>query len=180
MSGNEVRIIGGRWRGRKLKFPDSTDLRPTLGRVRETLFNWLNADIQDAVCLDLFAGSGALGFEALSRGAAEVTFVEQDRKAATALKNSARILGAEGATIHCQSAGSFLKHADTAWDLVFFDPPFSDPKCDRLLDVLLEQHLKPTGLIYIERSIRAELPHKALLHKFSKAGDCQFGLLARP
>ena len=92
MSNNEVRIIGGQWRGRKLTFPNRQDLRPTLGRVRETLFNWLAPHVQGSRCLDLYAGSGALGFEALSRGAAEVTFVERDRKAAAALKGNAEVL----------------------------------------------------------------------------------------
>ncbi|MEN9806994.1 MAG: hypothetical protein RL756_1514, partial [Pseudomonadota bacterium] len=82
MATNEVRIIGGKFRGRKLRFPDAPGLRPTLGRSRETLFNWLVGDIVDARCLDLFAGSGALGFEALSRGARRVTFVEQSRAVA--------------------------------------------------------------------------------------------------
>ena len=180
MPGNEVRIIGGQWRGRKLKFPESADLRPTLGRVRETLFNWLAADIHDADCLDLFAGSGALGFEALSRGAAAVAFVEQDRQVANALRNSARLLDAKTASIHCLSADAFLKRNSQVWDLVFFDPPFRDKDSDRLLDRLLTRHLGASGLIYIERSIRDELPHKALLHKYGRAGDCHFGLLARP
>ena len=89
MANNEVRIIGGQWKGRKLRFPARPELRPTLGRVRETLFNWLAPVVSDSSCLDLFAGSGALGFEALSRGAAEVTFVERDRKAASALQDNA-------------------------------------------------------------------------------------------
>ena len=88
MARNEVRIIGGKWKGRKLSFAASKTLRPTLGRVRETLFNWLMADVEDARCLDLFAGSGALGFEALSRGAREVTFVDNNHHAATALRNN--------------------------------------------------------------------------------------------
>lgn len=177
---NEVRIIGGRWRGRKLKFPESQDLRPTLGRVRETLFNWLNRDVLDARCLDLFAGSGALGFEALSRGAAEVAFVEQAPKVAAALRASADRLEATSARIHCEGADTFLKRDQGSWDLIFFDPPFSYPHSDRLLELLLNHHLAPKGLIYIERSRKDELPHPELLHRQGHAGDCQFGLLARP
>lgn len=177
---NEVRIIGGRWRGRKLKFPESPDLRPTLGRVRETLFNWLNRDVLDAHCLDLFAGSGALGFEALSRGAAEVTFIEQAPKAAAALRASAARLEARSARIHCESAEAFLKRDSRAWDLVFFDPPFRFPESDLLLNLILQNHLAPEGLVYVERSARDELPHPELLHRHSRAGDCRFGLLARP
>ena len=114
MANNEVRIIGGQWRGRKLRFPDRPDLRPTLGRVRETLFNWLAPDIHGAHCLDLYAGSGALGFEALSRGAAEVTFVERDRKAASALQANVELLNAMGA----QSAPYLRRAHDLCEDLV--------------------------------------------------------------
>ncbi|MCB1683245.1 MAG: 16S rRNA (guanine(966)-N(2))-methyltransferase RsmD [Pseudomonadales bacterium] len=177
---NEVRIIGGRWRGRKLKFPESQDLRPTLGRVRETLFNWLNRAVLDARCLDLFAGSGALGFEALSRGAAEVVLVDQAPRVAAALRASADRLEATSATIHCETAEAFLNRDHSSWDLVFFDPPFRYPDSDRLLELILKDHLAPNGLIYIERSGKDQLPHPELLHKHSRAGDCQFGLLARP
>jgi len=107
MANNEVRIIGGQWRGRKLTFPARAHLRPTLGRVRETLYNWLAPSIHGARCLDLYAGSGALGFEALSRGAAEVIFVERDRKTAMALRRNAEMLGAR-ATVLTRDPSSFI------------------------------------------------------------------------
>lgn len=177
MANNEVRIIGGQWKGRKLVFPARDGLRPTLGRVRETLFNWLAADIAGARCLDLFAGSGALGFEAASRGAAEVTFVERDRKASEALVTNAERLGCT-AVVHCLPADRFLKQATaTAFDLVFFDPPFADRKASKLLPLLLEQRLTPDGLLYLEGSRRAPLPFPELMVKHSTAGDCAFALL---
>ena len=179
MANNEVRIIGGQHRGRKLKFPDSASLRPTLGRVRETLFNWLSNDISNATCLDLFAGSGALGFEALSRGAQEVTFVEHNRKAVSALQRNAENLAAGNANIFCMTAQQFLRKAEQQWDIVFFDPPFDDLRALALLDELLEKHLADSGLIYLERPSSDRLPMQDRLVKRGTAGDCQFGLLAR-
>ena len=111
MSRNEVRIIGGLWKGRKLKIPANVSARPTLGRVRETLFNWLAGEIEGGDCLDLFAGSGALGFEALSRGARSVVLVDNNRNTAEALKQNAKRLGAANCTVRRQSALAFLKSA---------------------------------------------------------------------
>lgn len=181
MASNEVRIIGGLWKGRKLRFPTSHGLRPTLGRVRETVFNWLIADVPGACCLDLFAGSGALGFEALSRGASDVTFVEQNRKAIGSLRDNAAALDARGATIVHMDAERYLKRASGCWDIVFFDPPFDDARADVLLATLLESaSLAEGGLIYLERSIRQPFPRQPNLVKQGKAGDCHFGVLARP
>ena len=176
MANNEVRIIGGQWKGRKLKFPAVPDLRPTLGRVRETLFNWLALDIQGARCLDLFAGSGALGFEALSRGAGEVTFVERDRKAHAALVDNLQAIGAQGTAIR-NSAESFLKSDRSRYDLIFFDPPYASDQAQPLLESLLNHHLETAGLIYLERSKRQQMPFTELLVKQSRSGDCQYGLL---
>lgn len=175
MANNEVRIIGGQWRGRKLKFPATGGLRPTLGRVRETLFNWLAPEIHDAHCLDLFAGSGALGFEALSRGAAEVTFVEQDRKASEALKANAELLSAN-ARIRRTTAARYLGGHTETYDLIFFDPPFDDRRAGDLLPILISKHLKNTGLLYFEISKRTELPLATNIVKQSSAGDCRFAL----
>ena len=178
MANNEIRIIGGRFKGRKLRFPDIPDLRPTLGRVRETLFNWLAAEVDGARCLDLFAGSGALGFEALSRGAAEVTYVERNRKAASAIKSNIKLLGVEQANVHCGAAESFLARDTSAWDIVFFDPPFASNAAE-LLDLLLtDSRLREHGHIYVERPKREALPVSARLIKQATAGDCRFGLLA--
>ncbi len=180
MANNEVRIIGGQWKGRKLDFPARDGLRPTLGRVRETLFNWLVADIAGARCLDLFAGSGALGFEAASRGAAEVTFVERDRKVSAALASNAERLGLSAA-IHTQPAERYLKQADAmGFDLIFFDPPFADRRAQRLLPRLLEAHLNSGGRLYLESSRREALPFPELILKQSTAGDCAFALLKAP
>lgn len=178
MANNEIRIIGGRFKGRKLRFPDIPDLRPTLGRVRETLFNWLAVDVDGARCLDLFAGSGALGFEALSRGAAEVTYVERNRKAASAIKSNIALLGIEQASVHCVDARQFLGRDRGAWDIVFFDPPFAASTCG-LLDLLLtESRLRPRGRVYVEGPRREALPESSRLIKEATAGDCRFGLLA--
>ncbi|MEM8766818.1 MAG: 16S rRNA (guanine(966)-N(2))-methyltransferase RsmD [Pseudomonadota bacterium] len=179
MANNEVRIIGGQWKGRKLVFPARDGLRPTLGRVRETLFNWLVADIAGARCLDLFAGSGALGFEAASRGAAEVTFVERDRKVSAALAGNAERLGLK-ADVHTLPAERYLKNADAlAFDIIFFDPPFADHRAQGLLPVLLDRLLAPGGLLYLEASRREPLPFPERIAKSASAGDCAFALLKR-
>jgi len=181
MASNEVRIISGLWKGRKLRFTATADLRPSLGRVRETLFNWLVAELPGANCLDLFAGSGALGFEALSRGAARVTLVEKNRKAAAALRDNARLLGAEQAEIITGSAEGFLKQPpQSPWDIVFFDPPFADSSALALLAQLQRPgYLSDSGLIYLERPRREPLPFENQLIKRGRAGDCHFGLLAK-
>ena len=175
MANNEVRIIGGQWRGRKLTFPGGAHLRPTLGRVRETLYNWLAPTIHGARCLDLYAGSGALGFEALSRGAAEVTFVERDRKAAVALKKNAEMLGAR-ATVVNVSAARFLAGNPDPFDLILFDPPFADEAAYELLPELLDHFLTDSGLLYLETSKHRPLPLTERVLKESKAGDCRFAL----
>jgi 16S rRNA (guanine966-N2)-methyltransferase len=180
MASNEIRIIGGRFKGRKLRFPATTELRPTLGRVRETLFNWLAGEIKGARCLDLFAGSGALGFEALSRGAAEVTFVERNRKAATAIKSNIALVGSANASVFCTDARRFLARDASAWDIVFFDPPFTaTDTLDLLADLINESRLKADGCVYVERPLREALPLPCRVRKESKSADCRFGLLAR-
>ena len=177
MANNEVRIIGGQWRGRKLRFPARNELRPTLGRVRETLFNWLAPVIAGARCLDLFAGSGALGFEALSRGAAEVTFVEKDRKAAHALRDNIAQFSAAGIVVN-RPAIRFLNSNPDRYDIIFLDPPFADPSAAGLLERLLNRHLEADGLIYWEASAHSALPAGGRLHRQGQAGDCAFALIA--
>lgn len=178
MASNEVRIIGGLWKGRKLRFPAAPGLRPTLGRARETLFNWLIADIDRARCADLYAGSGALGFEALSRGADTCVFVERNRKAALALEHNAAALGATQARIAHTSAERFLQQSHEPWDLVFFDPPFAGSAAAVVLERLLTgSHLSAHGLVYIECPSRKPLPHADEMDKTGRAGDCHFGLL---
>ncbi len=178
MASNEVRIIGGLWRGRKLRFAATRGLRPTLGRVRETLFNWLAGEIRGARCLDLYAGSGALGLEALSRGAAEVTFVERNRKAAASLSANLAALEVGNARVCVQSAERFLDRCQDRFDIVFFDPPFNDADAWALLCRLRSgEAMTETGVIYIERSAREPLPFAAELTKSSRAGECRFALL---
>src|SRR5215470_13922301 len=121
MPENRVRVIGGRWRSRLLHFPAAPGLRPTPDRVRETLFNWLGQDLSGLACLDLYAGSGALGFEAASRGAARVVLVERDRVAAAALEKSRAELGAGEVEIVAGDADAYLKRARERFDVVFLD-----------------------------------------------------------
>ena len=129
----QVRIIGGQWRSRILRFAPVPGLRPTPDRVRETLFNWLGQDLTGLCCLDLFAGSGALGLEALSRNAREVVFVERDARVRAALAAAALSLGAgTRARIGAGDALQFLRSADTAFDLIFLDPPFNQDLLDSL------------------------------------------------
>lgn len=135
----QVRIIGGKWKGRKLRFPSVAGLRPAPSRLRETLFNWLGDAIVGARCLDLCAGSGALGLESLSRGAASVEFVERNRRVCSALEDSIRELGAS-ADIQCKDAKRFLVTSirnTRCWDVVFLDPPFASAMHDELLPMAL-------------------------------------------
>jgi 16S rRNA (guanine966-N2)-methyltransferase len=149
---NSVRIIGGTWRGRRVAFPDLPGLRPTPDRVRETLFNWLQHLIAGTRCLDLFAGSGALGLEAMSRGAREVVFVDQAPAAVNNLRAQLLHLDASArARILEMDAASFLQGAAQAFDLVFLDPPFGTgalPQYVALLDA--GNWLSSGGLVYLE------------------------------
>jgi len=147
---NRVRIIGGTWRSRIVTFPDAEGLRPTPDRVRETLFNWLGQDLTGKRCLDLFAGAGALGFEALSRGAAEVVMVERLRVVAAALRENAERLGARALRVVEDDALHFL--ADPAvgrFDVVFVDPPFGSGLAGRVLE-RLPAVLADAGMVYVE------------------------------
>ncbi|RLP52626.1 MAG: 16S rRNA (guanine(966)-N(2))-methyltransferase RsmD [Ketobacter sp.] len=127
MKKSELRIIGGRWRGRRLSFVSEEGLRPTLDRYRETLFNWLMFDVEGARCLDLFAGSGALGLEALSRGAQHVDFVDTSATATRNIKQHLNTLDCERASVYQSGAEPWLKlhQADKPYDLIFLDPPFN-------------------------------------------------------
>jgi len=150
---NQVRIIGGEWRSRRIAFPDHEGLRPSADRVRETLFNWLGQDLSGKRCLDLFAGSGALGFEALSRGAASVVMVEKSRGVCAALRRNAELLGAKNLQLHCADALEFATAAaaDAAarFDVVFLDPPFASKLLAQALP-LLAPLLRPGARVYVE------------------------------
>lgn len=180
-----VRIIAGKWRGRSLKVLDHPGLRPTPDRVRETLFNWLATDVVGARCLDLFAGTGALGFEALSRGAKKVVFVDKFPPAIKALCESAVTLNAlEHCEIVRESAVSYLeqiKNKESAFDIIFLDPPFATPLLLQSIDILSNSNLVRSGtLIYIEapRPLTVgDLPRHWQLLKQKIAGEVAYHLV---
>lgn len=161
---NQVRIGGGAWRGRKLSFPDSAGLRPTPDRVRETLFNWLAPVIAGSRCLDLFAGSGALGFEAASRGAAEVVLVERDAAVVKSLREQQMRLAAAQIHIVQADALQFLHGPPQPFDIVLLDPPFGQNLLEAALAALAPGWLAPTAWIYLEaeRAVGAEALHALL------------------
>jgi 16S rRNA (guanine966-N2)-methyltransferase len=185
--GGTVRIIAGQWRGRTLRFPETAEVRPTPDRVRETLFNWLQGYLPGARCLDLFSGSGALGIEALSRGAASVTFVERDAEVVNRLQTNINLLKAQNAEVIAASALDWLDRRqpdqEVRYDLVFMDPPFHQglvaPICE-----LLERRglLREEAMIYIEteRSLSLDtLPGNWTLHREKTAGQVAYRLFAR-
>ena len=175
---NRVRIIGGLWRSRILRFPDVDGLRPTPDRVRETVFNWLGQDLSGRDCLDLFAGSGALGFEALSRGAASVTMVERDPRAFRALRENAALLGAPRLNLVCGDAIEFLRRASGGFDVVFLDPPFGEQIPDRAWPLLLER-LADGGLLYLESGVAFTGRPGLETLKHGQAGAVHYHLLGR-
>ena len=179
----QLRIIGGQWRGRKLSFPAINDLRPTADRVRETLFNWLQAEIPGARCLDLFAGSGAIGLEALSRGAAELVLVEQNPTAAAQIRQHLEKLGSHASIVKSDDVFRFLKGSATQFDVVFLDPPYR-LDCLEQCCRLLEQGgwLKQKAWIYLEDSSHRSaprLPANWQLMRSKKAGDVGYFLALR-
>ncbi len=178
-----LRIIGGTWRGRKLRFPAVELIRPTPDRVRETLFNWLGARIRGARCLDLFAGSGALGLEALSRGAAAVTFVERDAAAVHSLAATLAAWGAPGTQVQRADALVFLGGVPQPCDVVFLDPPFGAGLLSAAAAALERGGwLAPTALIYVECAARAgppALPESWRALKAKRAGEVGYHLYAR-
>jgi 16S rRNA (guanine966-N2)-methyltransferase len=178
-----LRIIGGTWRGRRFRFADVPDIRPTPDRVRETLFNWLGPRVVGARCLDLFAGSGALGLEALSRGAATTVFVDQNATITRALSELLATLAAQNARVEREDAVRFLGRAATAFDIVFLDPPFASGLSAKA-GALLERHgwLAPAALIYVESPAREalpSLPDNWTLLRTKQAGDVGYHLFAR-
>ena len=177
----QLRVIGGEWRGRKLSFPSKSSLRPTTDRVRETLFNWLAPMVRDAQCLDLCAGSGALGIEALSRGAQHCDFVDTDQHAINAIEKNLCSLGAtERATLRTCHADTVLT-GDARWDIVFVDPPFEAGLGSSLLNRLARtQCLQEDGLVYFEtrRSAPETVPESRYeVYREKTAGDVCFRLL---
>lgn len=178
-----IRLISGQWKGRKLPVRDVVGLRPTTDRVKETLFNWLAADIRGSRCLDLFAGSGSLGFEALSRYAAYVMMVEMDKGAAAQLTSNLALLQSSQARIVNRDAMALLAEPADPFDIIFLDPPFRrdllESACARL-----ERGgwLAPEALIYLERESEGEaptLPANWQLLKDKQAGQVRYQLYQR-
>ncbi|WP_408064653.1 16S rRNA (guanine(966)-N(2))-methyltransferase [Yersinia pseudotuberculosis] len=182
-SAGQIRIIGGKWRGRKLPVPDSPGLRPTTDRVRETLFNWLAPMIQGARCLDCFAGSGALGLEALSRYASEATLLEADRQVAKQLSDNLTLLKAENGQVVNTNSLQWLAQPGQPFNLVFLDPPFRRGLLAETIN-LLEQFnwLAADAWIYVEaeaESAVADVPANWLLHREKIAGQVAYRLFIR-
>jgi 16S rRNA (guanine966-N2)-methyltransferase len=178
-----IRVIGGAMRGRRWRFPDIPDIRPTPDRVRETLFNWLGTHVVGARCLDLFAGSGALGLEALSRGASGVVFVEQHAAITRALSDLIAEWNVQGAEVARADAFSYLRGAAQPFDIVFLDPPFSGGLVAPAAALLEERGwLAPNALIYMECAAREPLPALPQAwteRKAKQAGEVGYYLYAR-
>ena len=184
----ELRIVAGQWRGRRLRFRDSNELRPTPDRVRETLFNWLQADIAGSRCLDLFAGSGALGFEAASRGASKVLMVEQDLETVAGIRENIELLGADQIHVFCENTMNFLADAKSTrdrlcsqpFDLVFVDPPYRSNLVGECCELLEQgQWLSDHAKIYVEYDIHLDLskmPEGWVCLKSKKAGSVGYSL----
>jgi 16S rRNA (guanine966-N2)-methyltransferase len=178
----ELRIVGGSLRGRKWAFPDAPGLRPTPDRVRETLFNWLGPHIAGMRVLDLFAGSGALAFEALSRGAATATLVESDRTAAAELRATAARFGLPQARVEQADALTLLRTAAPGdFDLIFLDPPFAAGLIAPALTLIGQRQLLAAGgFCYVEQAADAPLPVPPegwIPHRAGRAGEVGYHLL---
>ncbi|MDH5444320.1 MAG: 16S rRNA (guanine(966)-N(2))-methyltransferase RsmD [Gammaproteobacteria bacterium] len=160
MARNQLRIIAGEWRSRKLSFADVEGLRPTPDRVRETLFNWLAPVMAGARCLDPFAGSGALGLEALSRGAGEVMMLDLSPKVVKQLKENLQLLGCDRASVLQQDAVNYLKQPpEQPFDIVFLDPPYRKDLIRACIELLAKQNWLSEGArVYLEIESEAELP----------------------
>ena len=182
MSGTgKIRIIGGQWRGRRLPVTDRPGLRPTPDRVRETLFNWLAGSTGGARCLDLFAGTGALGFEALSRGARCAVMVEQNRELARRLQTSKAALAAASAEIFQAEALAWLGESRDPFDIVFLDPPFQQDYVKKACALLVNRgHLAPSAYVYTETERGVPSPAPGLKElKQARAGQVEYRLYQR-
>ncbi len=173
---NKVRIVAGKWRGRFITFPNLPNLRPTPNRARETLFNWLGSSVVGMTCLDLFAGSGALGFEASSRGADRVVLVDSNKLVSNFLQDNNRKLSGNGIEIHRLDALDFCNSDTRTYDLVFLDPPFELNFHDKLLQKL-QRLIRPGSLVYVESNRPLELSASYRSQRQSKAGKVIYILL---
>ena len=178
----QVKIIAGSWRGTKIPVLLKEDIRPTPVRVRETLFNWLQAYLQGSYCLDLFAGSGALGFEAISRGAQHVTLVDNDPAVTELLATQIEKLESKQIDLIHEDGLTFLSKVENQFDIIFLDPPFSKFNLEDVLQNLANNKiLKPNGLIYAEsasENFPQKLPGGWHWQRQSKAGQVEYGLIS--
>ena len=176
-----VKIIAGHWRGTRLPVMLKDGVRPTANRVRETLFNWLRMSIEGSHCLDMFAGSGALGFEAVSRGAGSATLIDNDPKIIGLLTEQAKRLHADNIKILCADSLQFCEQTNNQYDCIFIDPPFSRFNLAEILDkITSSQMLKDNTLIYVEGpagNLPQQLPSEWQWKRQSKAGDVEYGLI---
>jgi len=172
----KIRIIGGEFRGRRIVVPERRDLRPTPDRVRETLFNWLGQVLDGKSCLDLFAGSGALGFEAASRGAARVVMVENDRAVFSFLKKTSELIGAKQVDLVLADAFDYLGKGGERFDVVFLDPPFRQNALPALLE-RLPPRLAPGARVYVEAAGPLEPAEAWRELKRARAGQVSYQLL---
>ena len=179
---NSFRIIGGEWRGRRLSFPSADDVRPSPDRVRETVFNWLQSYVQGAQCLDLFAGSGALGFEALSRGATKVTFVDNQRACCAALEMNRDLLNASArCSIFHGDSQQYLAQVEHPVDLIFLDPPYQAGLLQPTMATIAAKDLLAAGgRIYLETEtgMAPVLPNGWKLLRSKRAGNVGYHLVA--
>ncbi|MEM5530780.1 16S rRNA (guanine(966)-N(2))-methyltransferase RsmD [Gammaproteobacteria bacterium AS21] len=179
---SQLRIIGGQWRSRKIDFPTVDGLRPTPDRVRETLFNWLQNTVPSAHCLDLFAGSGALGIEALSRGAQSCTFIDIDHLCCQALRTNLQKLQCESAEVRQTSALQWLNQisvnsTDKKFHVVFLDPPFNQDLCQQICQLLIDkQLLADDAYVYIETEPHANINIDWPLHREKISGQVHYRL----
>ncbi|MDR2366050.1 MAG: 16S rRNA (guanine(966)-N(2))-methyltransferase RsmD [Zoogloeaceae bacterium] len=174
---NSLRIIGGQWRRRLVHFSDSAGLRPTPDRVRETLFNWIGQDLSGRACLDLFAGSGALGFEAASRGAARVVMVEKEARVTRVLReNAQRLKMPETVEFVTADALEFAVSCKTPFDVVFADPPYRQGWLDRIAPVL-DTLLIAEGSLYAEAEFPLDTLGQWRVTRQGRAGQVYFHLL---
>ena len=180
---NQIRLIAGQWRGRRLEFPPAPGLRPTPDRVRETLFNWLAPDLPGARCLDLFAGSGALGLEARSRGAREVVLVDRNPHVIDHLRAELIRIGMDGVSCHRAAALDWLAGNERPFDIIFVDPPFADALWETVLAAL-----DRTGAVRAGGKVYVEMPHGRdpilpagwSVWREGRAGELHYRLLQTP
>lgn len=173
--GNKVRLIGGEYRRLQLHFPDAAGLRPTPDRVRETLFNWLGQDLTGMTCLDAFAGSGALGFEAASRNASRVVMLESGHAAAESLRANRDRLKASRVEIHEADALRWMRCCDERFDLILLDPPFAGNMMEQVLPLAIHL-LNPQAWLYVEQAERVVVPDGFIMHREGTAGQSHFAL----